>query len=321
MDLKKRIKEKAIEIGFDLFGVTTLEPSIYKEEFLSSLERYSYSDLEYLKRNIEERVNPKLRFPWAKSVIVVGINYWQGPLPELREGEVRISRYALGKDYHEVMREKLTILSEFIIKEVGVRKVKGYSDTGPLPEKELAKRAGLGWIGKNTLLVTEEFGSWVFLGELLIDFELEPDREKENKCRDCKICVDVCPSNALYKPYSLDPGKCTAYWTVSRGDYLPEWFPSPLNEYIFGCDICQEVCPFSKNARQTKIREFLPSKKLINPSLEFLQSLSDKDFNNLFGETPISWVGKRILIRNLKAFAKGCSSNSSSNLPLSSFRS
>lgn len=304
MSIEEKIKNKAKDIGFDLVGIAGLNSSVYREEFRDWIEKGMNSEMEYLRRTREARLHPKSKFPWAKSVVVLGINYWQGNFPEPEEGKVRISRYALGKDYHGVMPEKLSQLSQFIKKETKAKKLKYYTDTGSLLEKELAQRAGLGWIGKNTLLITEEFGSWVFLGEILLDIELKVDRKAKNRCGDCEACLNSCPTGALVEPYSLDTRECIAYHTVENGDTLPSWFPPPETPYIFGCDICQEACPFNKKAKVTKTKEFLPDKRRINPSIQYLESLSKEEFKELFGETPVNWAGREIFLRNLKAFSR-----------------
>jgi epoxyqueuosine reductase len=303
MNIEGKIKNKAKDVGFDLVGITDLEPSIYEKEYKSSMQKSMYRGIEYLMETEEERLYPKVKFSWARSIIVLGINYWQGDFYPPDEGEIRISRYAIGKDYHGVVSEKLFLLSKFIEEETGAKEIKYYTDTGTLLEKELAQRAGLGWIGKNTVLITEEFGSWVFLGEILLDIELKTDEKTDNKCGDCKICLGSCPSDALARPYSLNIEKCTAYHTVNKKNGLPPWFPSPLNNYIFGCDICQEVCPFNRNAKVTKTKDFIDERK-INPSIRYLESLSEEDFESLFGNTSIGWAGKDVLLRNLKAFRK-----------------
>jgi epoxyqueuosine reductase len=304
MKTENKIKEKAGEIGFDLVGITDLEPSIYQKEYRSSIEKAVNRDIKYLKETEEERLFPGTKFPWAKSVLVLGINYWQGTFPPLRKEEVRISRYALGVDYHTVLSEKLSLLSKFIKEETKTKKIKYYTDTGAILEKELAERAGLGWIGKNTLLITEEFGSWIFLGEILLDIELEKDKKRMNKCQDCELCLLSCPSKALKSPYSLNIEKCTAFQTVKKKDSLPPWFPTTNNFFVFGCDICQEICPFNSNAKITKTKEFIPDKRIINPSIETLQSLSDEEFKALFGNTPVNWAGRDVLLRNVNAFSE-----------------
>lgn len=304
MNIERKIKNKAKDIGFDLVGITDLEPSIYEKEYKSSMRKGMYRGIEYLMETEEERLYPKVKFPWARSVVVLGINYWQGDFPPPGEGEIRISRYAFGRDYHDVVSGKLFLLSKFIEEETRTKKIKYYTDTGTLLEKELAQRAGFGWIGKNTILITEEFGSWVFLGEILLDIELETDEKTDNKCGNCKICLESCPSNALVNPYSLNVEKCTAHHTVNKRNGLPHWFPSPSNDYIFGCDICQEVCPFNKNAKVTRTKDFLPDERKINPSVEYLESLSEENFEDLFGNTPVSWAGRDVLLRNLNAFRK-----------------
>jgi epoxyqueuosine reductase len=302
LTIETKIKKKAVEIGFDLVGITDLKPSVYQKEYKKSIAKNSNGNLKYLKTTEEERLSPDLKFPWAKSVVVVGVNYWQGSFPALKEGQVRISRYSIGKDYHIVLSEKLSLLSKFFRGKTKIKKTKHYTDTGPLLEKELAERAGLGWLGKNTLLITKDFGSWVFLGEILVDVELIPDEPAKNRCLDCGICISTCPNKAFIEPYALDTGKCTAFQTIKKKGSLPSWFPSKNNDYIFGCDICQEVCPFNSNAKITKTKDFLPDKRLINPSLEYLQNLSKEEFNLLFSRTPVKWAGREVLTRNLKAF-------------------
>jgi epoxyqueuosine reductase len=308
MTIERRIKDKAKEIGFDLVGITDLNPSIYQKEYRNSLDRSLNIDIEYLKETEEERLFPGIKFPWARSVVLLGVNYWQGVLPPLKKGELCISRYAMGKDYHIVLSEKLFLLSKFIKEETKTKKTKYYTDTGALLEKELAERAGLGWIGKNTLLITEEFGSWIFLGEILLDIELEKDKKGVNKCLDCEICLTACPSKALREPYSLNIEKCTAFHTVNKKSDLPSWFPTDDNNYIFGCDICQEICPFNAKATMTKTKEFIPDERIINPSIEYLQTLSKDEFNLLFAHTPINWAGRDTFLRNLSAFTKNRSS-------------
>ncbi len=308
MNIETKIKVKAKEIGFDLVGMTDLEPSVYQKEYRSSIEKGINRDIKYLKETEEERLFPRTKFPWARSIVVLGVNYWQGAFPPLRKEEVRISRYALGVDYHIVLSEKLSLLSKFIKEETKTKKIKFYSDTGALLEKELAERAGLGWIGKNTLLITEKFGSWIFLGEMLLDIELEKDKKGVNKCQDCELCLLSCPSKALTAPYSLNIEKCTAFQTVNKKSDLPSWFPTDKNNYIFGCDICQEICPFNSNAKITKTKDLIPEKRIINPSIEYLKTLSKDEFNLLFSHTPINWAGRDVFIRNLKAFTKSRSS-------------
>jgi len=304
MNIERKIKEKAGEIGFDLVGITDLNPSIYQKEYRKAIEKGMNRDIVYLRETEDERLFPRVKFPWARSVVVLGVNYWQGFFPPLNKGEVRISRYAMGKDYHNVISEKLFLLSKFIKEETKTKKTKYYTDTGTLLEKELAERAGLGWIGKNTLLITEEFGSWIFLGEILLDIELKKNKKGTNRCQDCEICLTTCPSKALTAPYSLNIEKCTAFHTVNKKNDLPSWFPTDENDYIFGCDICQEVCPFNSTATMTKTKEFIPDERIINPSIEYLQTLSKKEFKLLFAHTPINWAGRDIFLRNLSAFTK-----------------
>jgi len=304
MDIKSKIKEKAIEIGFDLIGFADLSPSIYKSEYEEWIQRGFHSDMDFLVRTKEVRLSPLSRFKWAKSIIIAGINYYPGEIPLPQEGQLLISRYAMGKDYHYIINNKLYKLANFINKTTKSKRNKYYTDTGPIFEKELAQRAGLGWIGKNTLLITEEFGSWVFLGEILLDIEIEPDLPEKNKCEDCNLCVESCPSQALITSNTLNTNICTAYHTVENKGNLPDWFPSNGNRYIFGCDICQEVCPFNKNTKLTKLKDFLPKEKFINPQIEWFSGLGKEEFWLIFKNTPVQWLGYNLFMRNIHTFKK-----------------
>ncbi len=304
MNIKSMIKEKAKEIGFDLIGVTDPSPSKHKKAYEDWLLLGMHADMHYLELTKEVRQSPLLKFEWSKSIIVVGVNYYQGPIQNLEEWEIRISRYALGRDYHYVLTKMLSELSNYILSTTETKRTKYYTDTGPLLEKELAEKAGLGWTGKNTLLITEEFGSWVFLGVMLLDIELDPDESKKDRCRDCDLCISVCPTHALVSPYKLDSNLCTAYQTVENRGQLPDWFPSPGNTFIFGCDICQEVCPFNKDTKTTKIADFLPEEQLKNPYIEYLGGLPKDRFEFIFKDTPVDWVGYDIFMRNIVAFRK-----------------
>jgi len=304
MNIKSMIKEKAKDIGFDLVGVTDLSPSKYKKEYENWLLKGMHADMDYLVKTKMIRLSPLLRYRWAKSILMVGMNYYPGQPLNSKKDKILISRYATGRDYHVVLNEKLFELSNFIISTTGVRQTKYYTDTGPLLEKELAQRAGLGWIGKNTILITEEFGSWIFLGEILLDIEVEPDEPGKDRCEDCDLCSKYCPSQALIPSYILNNNLCTAFHTVMNKGKLPDWFPSSGNPYIFGCDICQEVCPFNRDVKRTKISDFLPREKLVNPDIQWLSGLKEEEFKHNFKNTPVEWSGFDIFMRNVNAFLK-----------------
>lgn len=303
MSIKSQIKEKAFDIGFNLIGFTDPAPTTYKNEIETRTEKLGIKGLEYLKNTMEKRMNPKEKFPWAKGIIVLGVNYYQGVFPKVKKGECKISRYAVGRDYHHVLGKMLEELTLFIRSNSGAQELKYYTDTGPVLEKELARRAGLGWIGKNTLLITEKYGSWIFLGEIITDIDFEPDLPSENKCGDCSSCHDSCPSNALKTPYKLEIESCTSYQTTENPGPLSGWFPSPENPFVFGCDICQEVCPYNRNVEKTGISEFIPDDKLINPEIEWLLNLNSEEFKKYLGHTPAGWVGRELFLRNVRALS------------------
>src|SRR5204862_3712935 len=239
--LETRLKAQAFGLGFDLAGVCSLGPADTAEEFDEWLARGFAGTMEYLPRGREKRCDSRLPLPGAASAIVVAMNYGG------REPSGPVARYARGDDYHDVMLERLRALHGWVAAEVG-RPVLGkpYVDTGPLLERDLARRAGLGWFGKNTMLINPTLGSFFFIGALLVDFELEADPAFESdRCGRCTRCLDACPTGALTEPRVLDASRCISYLTIENKGAIPEDMRPALGELIYGCDICQDVCPWN----------------------------------------------------------------------------
>lgn len=299
--LEGKIIKKACEIGFDKIGFTDVSPIKHRDAYLNWIELNMNADMKYMERTKEKRLNPGSAFPWAKSVIMLAVNYYSGKLPAPSTNELKISRYAMGKDYHTVISNMLEELSVYLLEETGARRTVFYTDTGSIMEKELAERAGIGWIGKNTLLITEEYGSWIFLGEILTDLIFECNEPVKNQCGKCNKCITSCPSKALFSEYKLNAEKCISYQTTQNRGKLPDWFPPENSKYIFGCDICQNVCPFNREVKKNNIKDLRPKPKLINPPVEWLTGLDNKTFSTEFGDTPVEWMGFENLKRNFKA--------------------
>jgi epoxyqueuosine reductase len=237
--------------------------------------------------------------PETQSIVLTGMNYYPGTFPPTEGSRGRVSRYAWGADYHDVILRKLHQLAEWIDGQLERRLTyRAYVDTGPLLERELAQRAGLGWMGKNTNLISPKMGSYFFLGELLLDLELEPDAPfAEDRCGTCTACLDACPTGALTAPRTLDARRCISYLTIEQRGAIPEGIRPLIGDWVFGCDVCQEVCPwngrFARPARE-------PAFKPVHATLDLVEMLTlDEDaFRNRFRETPL-WRARRAgLLRN-----------------------
>lgn len=302
--LSKDIKLKAQALGFNKVGfapATALtEEGAKLREWLT---RGFHGQMAYLARNPEQRGDPRLLMPSAKSVVCVALNYFQ-PERHVDDPDVgKISRYAWGDDYHDVLRGKLKALLEWICeREPGVEG-KVCVDTSPMMDKAWAARAGLGWIGKHTNLITKEFGSWVFLGELLLSIELDYDNLIEpDHCGKCVACIDACPTGAIIAPYQLDATRCISYGTIElREAELPEPICSNLENWVFGCDICQDVCPWSRFSKQTEEERFAPREGLVEPKLEELIEMSQEEFSTRFRKSAIKRAKVAGLQRNARA--------------------
>lgn len=244
------LKSWALEAGFDRAGVADLAPLEHGEALLRWLERGDQAGMGYLGRRLEERLEPSRIFPGARSVLVVALQYH--PLgQEEPAGDLwrRVARYARGKDYHEVMGGRLKSLAARISAAFPGCETRPYVDTGPVLERELAARTGMGAVGKNTMLLHPEAGSWFLLGELFLSLDLAPDVPLSDLCGSCTLCLEACPTGALAEPYRLDSNRCISYWTIEHRGELPAAAREMAGGWVFGCDVCQEVCPWNREPR------------------------------------------------------------------------
>ena len=293
------VKAQAYGLGFDLVGIATLGPAETHGAFAEWLDRGYAGDMAYLARGLDKRRDTRRPFENATSAIVVALNYGgtqsSGP----------IARYARGDDYHDVMIRKLEMLHDWISAKAG-RPVAGkaYVDTGPILERDLARRAGLGWFGKNTNLVNPKLGSFFFIGALLVDFELDADEPFEtDRCGTCTRCLDACPTDAFVAPRVLDATRCISYLTIEAKGEIPVELRAPVGELIYGCDICQDVCPwnhrFSKDLTEGALqpRERLASTDARALARELL-TMNDEQFRETFRGSPMKRAKRRGLARN-----------------------
>jgi epoxyqueuosine reductase len=299
---KIEITNRAMLEGFDIVRVAsaavTAENAVRLREFLDAGH---HGSMGWMEERAHWRSNPQAMWPDARSVIVLGLNYGPAhdPLSILeRKDRGAISVYALGDDYHEVVKKKLKALAGYIFQTFKAE-VKVFVDTAPVMEKPLAQKAGLGWQGKHTNLVSREFGSWLFLGSVFTALELPPDAAEQDHCGNCHACLDVCPTNAFPSPYRLDARRCISYLTIEHDGSIPKEFRKALGNRIYGCDDCLAVCPWNKFARAASEAKLAAREELTAPTLAGLATLDDAAFRSLFHKSPVKRIGRNRFLRNV----------------------
>ncbi|MCS7010702.1 MAG: tRNA epoxyqueuosine(34) reductase QueG [Anaerolineales bacterium] len=300
MRLSQIIKDEALRIGFDLVGITTPDPPPHWPQFRHWLAEGRHASMRYLED--PRRADPRLVLPECRSIVVVALRYPNPnslPPPESTL-HGRIASYAWGRDYHLVLTEKLAALAAFIERQVGPIPHRWYTDTGPLLERELAQRAGLGWIGKNTCLIHPRLGSYFFLGELLLGLELEPDVPfPYDYCGTCTRCIQACPTGCILPDRTLDARRCISYLTIeNKGDIPPALRPL-LGQWVFGCDICQIVCPWNRRSLPPPVPEFAPRPGIPTPDLLEAALLTPEAFNRIFRDSAVQRARRRGYLRNV----------------------
>jgi len=301
-NLSVKIKETAQQLGFDLVGISPLRLPPNGESFAAWLRQGFAGEMGYLNRTEALRRDPQGLVPWAKSIISVGINYFTASARPERQNDAAgwISRYAWGDDYHELMKQRLARLLEAIRADCDTPvEGRAFVDSGPVLERGFAGVAGLGWIGKNTHLISPKRGSWFFLGELFIDLPLVYDRRMRDRCGQCDLCLKACPTGAFTGPYVLDARRCISYLTIEIKGAMPRHLRPLVGNQIFGCDICQEVCPYNVKAQSTAEAAFGPRPGLFAPQLIPLLSLTESEFRERFRGSPILRAKRRGFLRNV----------------------
>ncbi len=298
--ITSHIKDICKRYGFFKIGISKPEPLMEEKEYFKNwIAKGLNADMEWISRNFEKRINPKLIFPEIKSIISLAILY-NTPFERLESPDIpKISRYAWGeRDYHKVIKKKLKNICLDIQKLIPDSKTKYFVDDGMVMEKRWAVKSGIGWQGKNTIVINPEYGSFFFIGDIFINIELEIDKPIEDLCGTCRLCLKSCPTGALFEEYKLDANLCIAYHTIENKKEIPTHID--LNNWIFGCDICQDVCPYNKKKFFTEEESFSPKKSIFNKTREKLLKMTEEEFNTEFTETPIKRAKYERWKRNLE---------------------
>ena len=297
-----RVKHLARSLGFDGVAIARADEAWAAGERLEAfVEAGHHGSMDWMETTLERRKAPTAMWPDAKSAVIVALNYGpdHDPLQTLEQKTLgNISVYARGRDYHDTLKKRLKQLAREFVAESGAE-VKVFVDTAPLMEKPLAEKAGLGWQGKHTNLVSRELGSWFFLGVMLTAAELEPDQPEADHCGSCRACQDICPTNAFPAPYQLDARRCISYLTIEHAGPIPAEFRAAMGNRIYGCDDCLAICPWNKFAEAASEIAFHARPELKAPGLDELAALNDATFREVFSGSPIKRIGRDRFVRNV----------------------
>lgn len=304
MDMRDRtraIKEEAHALGFLACGIARAE---FLKEEAPRLEQWlrdgRHGTMAYMERHADLRLDPRKLVPGAKSVISLAYNYFSEPR-QRDPGAPKISTYAYGRDYHKVLRKRLKPLIAFIRDRFGDVALRAFVDSGPVMEKAWAQRAGVGWIGKHANVIRQGNGSFFFLCEIIVDLELDPDPPATDHCGTCRRCIDACPTEAIVAPYQVDGSKCISYLTIELKDAIPAEFKGHMENWVFGCDICQQVCPWNRFSEPHRETAFEPRPELVALTTEEWHGMTEVVFDRLFEGSAVKRTKYRGLMRNLQA--------------------
>jgi len=303
-NLLEQIKGKALELDFDAIGFCEPDfPDEVTKHLYEFVDNGRHGSMNWIAETVDRRSNPKNMWQSAQTAIVLGVNYGpeKNPLQSLNNKSIgNISVYAQNKDYHKWIKGKLKNLAGWIVSKTKGQ-VKVFVDTAPLMEKPLAEISGIGWIGKHTNLVSRDFGSWLFLGVILLEVNIINKKNKAyiSKCGTCSKCLDICPTKAFVSPYKLDASKCISYLTIEHKTHIPREFRGLIGNRIYGCDDCLAICPWNKYAKKSNNMSFIPREDLKKPLLKTLALFSDAQFRIFFSGSPIKRIGRNQFIRNI----------------------
>jgi len=321
------IKQQSKRLGFDFCGISKAE---FLEEEAPRLEKWlrekKHGKMAYMENHFDKRLDPRLLVADAKSVISLALNYFPASPPDHlanqsgKEVEIKISKYAWGKDYHLVIKEKLFRLIDFIRENIGEVNARCFVDSAPVMDKVWAKKSGLGWIGKNSNLITKTNGSFFFLAELIVDLELEYDGEIPDYCGTCTKCIEACPTDAISEPYMVDGSKCVSYFTIELKENIPDNLQGKFDNWMFGCDICQDVCPWNNFSTPHNEPHFKPKPEILNFTKKEWKEIQEETFNKTFSDSPLMRTKYKGIKRNLEflRLTEGVAEHLKDNIPVHS---
>lgn len=297
----EQVKQHAIALGFHKVGIAVADN---QDSAVTSLKAWLtlgyHADMEWMAN--PKRFDIRACMPEVKSIICVALNYYTPHQRPTGKEYGKISRYGWGRDYHRVMDKKLKALSQWLEGQDEAIKTRYYADTGPIQDKVWAQQAGIGWIAKNGNVITREYGSWVFLGEVLTNIPLTPDQPHTEHCGTCKRCIEACPTEAITRPFVVDANRCIAYHTIENRETIPEAIASNLKGWVAGCDICQDVCPWNQRfARLTDVEDFQPYPWNVAPKLTELAQISEQEWNHRFPASALRRIKPQMWRRNARA--------------------
>ena len=300
LSLTYRVKQKAKELGFDSCGMARAESLDDEARVLEAwLNQQMHGKMAYMANHFEKRVDPRKLVDGAKSVISLSYNYFTDA-KQLDEQAPKIAMYALGRDYHEVVKDKLELLYAYINNEVGEITGRCFVDSAPVLERAWAKRSGIGWVGKNSNILTKRQGSYFFLAEIICDVEFEYDSPVKDYCGSCTKCIDACPTGAIYEPYKVDGHKCISYFTIElKDEIIPANYKGKFENWMFGCDICQQVCPINSQAAKHHEPLFEPRKELLDMTRKDWEELSEETYRRIFQHSAVKRSKFKGLTRNI----------------------
>ncbi len=292
------VKQKAYELGFSFCGISKAEFLEEEAPRLESwLKRNKHGNMHYMENHFDKRLDPTQLVPGAKSVVTLLLNYF--PEKDLGEGQpYKVAKYAYGEDYHFFVKRKLKDLLYALQEEIGDIEGRVFVDSAPVMERAWAQKSGTGWIGKNTLLLTKQHGSFFFLAELIIDLELEPDGPIKDYCGTCTRCIDACPTDAI-TPYEVDASRCISYFTIELKEQIPEEFRRQYQEWIFGCDICQDVCPWNRFSTPHPFEALQPSEAFSQLSPSDWEEMTEEVFQKVFKKSALKRTKLKGIQRNI----------------------
>ena len=297
------IKNESARLGFSYCGISKAD---FLEEEAPRLEQWllqnMHGKMKYMQNHFDKRLDPRILVPGARSVISLLCNYYSDEKQE--DAAPGISMYAFGNDYHFVVKEKMRALLEFIHENIGEVHGRIFVDSAPVMERAWAMKSGLGWIGKNTNLISKQSGSYFFIAEIISDLELDADAPIEDFCGTCSRCIDACPTDAIIKPYVVDGSKCISYFTIELKEEIPESYRGKMDDWIFGCDVCQEVCPWNRFSKPHQETQFHPSQEILQTDYEGWIDMSKEIFESLFKDSPLMRTGFSGIKRNLEFIRK-----------------